>query len=61
MMIEEVKEHYKKDPFNGSGYIDHALVTIILYKELLTTEEFDTVVRDLYITRAHSIKERNIV
>jgi hypothetical protein len=57
-LVEDIKEHYKKDPFHGSDQVDKALTEIILFKDLFTVEEFDNIVSDIYNIRVNEISLR---
>ena len=57
-LVEEVKEHYKKDPIHGSDHVDRALAEIIMFKDVFTQEEFNNIVSDIYATRVKEISLR---
>ena len=60
-LVEDVKEHYKKDPIHGSDHVDRALAEIIMFKDVFTREKFDDIVSDIYATRVKEITLRKEV
>ena len=60
-LVEEVKQHYIKDPIHGSNHIDRALAEIIVFKDVFTEKEFEDIVEDIYSTRVKAISLRKDV
>lgn len=60
-LVEDVKEHYKKDPIHGSEHIDRTLAEIIVFKDVFTEKEFEDVVSDIYSARVEAISLRKDV